>query len=167
MTKKKQKKPGSSLAVPTVTKLDPVRFAGKWFELARIPVFIARDWTGTSETYSCSPAGEWKLSYEGFKASPEGPARKWGLRLRTLDPSRPGEMEASFLPFLWMKYRLVHVSADYRFMIATGSSMKYLWLLGKERIPPEKEYRHLVWEAKERGFDTSRLMRVNQSGLPG
>ncbi len=162
---KKKKKPGSSLAIPAVAKLDLDRFAGKWFELARLPNTIARDWAGTGDTYSRGTSGEWKLTYAGYKASPEGPARKMNLRLRISDPARPGEMELSFLPLVWMKYRLVYMSADYRYMIVTGSSMRYLRLLGRERIPPEKEYKHLVWQAKELGFDASGLERVDQSGL--
>lgn len=155
----------SSLSIPSVPVLDLEGFAGIWYELARIPLLIGKDWTGTADNYQKGEKGFWQVVYSGKKGSHTGPDKKIRQKLRIPDPEKPGEMEVSFLPFIWMKYRLVHMSRDRRTMIVTSSTRRYLWLMSRERILPDKEYKALVWKAKDLGFNTSLLVKVDQSGF--
>ncbi|MBL8968732.1 MAG: lipocalin family protein [Spirochaetaceae bacterium] len=155
-------KPGSTASIPAVEALDLSRFEGAWFELARIPIPVARDWVNTADIYIRNADGSWSVRYEGNKGSPEGPRKTLRQRLRIPDPGRPGEMEVSVIPFLWSKYRLVHMSPDYRFMLVTSSSKRFLWLMSREQRPEPAEYEALVARAAELGFDTARLERVLQ-----
>lgn len=154
--------PGSTESIPAVSSLDLDRFEGAWYELSRIPIPVARDWVNTADIYLHNADGSWSVRYEGTKGSPEGPRKTLKQRLRIPDPSRPGEMEVSLIPFLWSKYRLVHMSVDYRFMLVTSSSKRFLWLMSREPTPDPAEYEALVARAAELGFDTSRLERVLQ-----
>ena len=72
-------------------------------------------------------------------------------------------MEVSMIPFIWMKYRLVYMSADYRFMLVTSSSTDFLWLMSREAVPSAAEYDGLVAQAAAMGFETARLERVLQT----
>jgi len=154
--------PDPTTDLATVVSLDLKRWQGSWYELARIPVPIGRDWVNTVETYTPREDGTYSVAYTGHSGSPDGPARSLNQRLRIPDPSRPGEMEVSFLPMVWLQYRLIYMEADYRFMLVTGSSRNYLWLMGREQVPAPEDYAKLVERAAAMGFDVSRLERVRQ-----
>lgn len=148
----------------TVTQLDLSRFEGPWYELARIPIPIARDWVNTRDVYIHNADGSWSVRYEGNKGSSDGPRKVLKQRLRIPDPTRPGDMEVSFIPFVWMKYRLIYMSDDYRFMLVGSSSMDLLWLMSRDAAPSVEEYESLKAKAASLGYDVSKLERVSQSG---
>lgn len=156
------KDPGSTADLPTVAELDLKRWEGPWYELARIPVPIGRDWVDTVETYTPKGDGTYAVVYEGRKGSSQGPRRSLRQRLRIPDPARPGAMQVSFLPLVWLDYRLIYMAEDYRFMLVTGSSRNYLWVMGREAKPAPEAYAKLVEKAALMGFDVSRLERVPQ-----
>lgn len=156
------KAPDSTGNLPAVAKLELKRWEGPWYELARIPVPIGRDWVNTLETYTPKGDGTYSVVYEGRKGSPQGPRRSIRQSLRIPDPARPGEMQVSFLPLVWLDYRLIYMAEDYRFMLVTGSSKNYLWLMGRESKPAPEAYARLVEKAAAMGFDVSRLERVPQ-----
>lgn len=148
----------------TVAQLDLFRFEGTWYELARIPIPIARDWVNTRDVYIHNADSSWSVRYEGNKGGSGGPRKVLKQRLRIPDPARPGEMEVSFIPFIWMKYRLLHMSGDYRFMLVGSSSMGLLWLMSREPNPSVEEYEGLKAKAASLGYDVAKLERVSQSG---
>lgn len=150
--------------IPTVAKLDLARFEGTWYELSRIPIPIARDWVNTADIYVHNADGTWSVRYEGNKGSASGPRKVLKQKLRIPDPARPGDMEVSFIPFVWMKYRLIYMSDDFRFMLVGSSSMDYLWLMSREARPTDAEYHALVAKAASLGYEASRLERVSQNG---
>lgn len=156
------KGPDATADLATVVNLDLKRWEGAWFELARIPVPIGRDWVNTVETYTPKGDGSYSVVYEGRRGSPQGPRRSLVQRLRIPDPARPGEMQVSFLPLVWLDYRLIYMAEDYRFMLVTGSTRNYLWLMGRDRKPLAEDYASLLEKAAAMGFDVSRLERVPQ-----
>lgn len=157
-------KPDPVKLIPTVSTLDLSRFEGTWYELSRIPIPIARDWVDTVDIYIHNDDGSWSVRYEGNKGSVSGPRKVLKQKLRIPDPSKPGDMEVSFIPFVWMKYRLIYMSDDCRFMLVGSSSMDYLWLMSREARPTTKEYDSLAQKAASLGYDITRLERVLQSG---
>ena len=102
------------------------------------------------------------LVYEGRKGSAQGPRKVLQQRLRIPDPARPGEMQVSFLPLVWLDYRLIYMDEGYRFMLVTGSTRNYLWLMGRDPKPGPEDYARLVARAAAMGFEVSRLERVPQ-----
>lgn len=158
-------KPNPAELIPTVTNLDLSRFEGTWYELARIPIPVAKDWVNTADVYIRDSDGSWSVRYEGNKGSATGKRKVLRQKLRIPDPAKPGDMEVSFIPFVWMKYRLIHMSDDYRFMLVGSSSMDYLWLMSREARPSAEEYDSLKARAADLGYDVSRLERVSQTGL--
>ena len=152
----------STAKIPTVERLSDEEFAGRWYELGRIPLPVARDWYMTSDVYEKLPDGTWRVRYEG--TSGENPPRERLMRqkLRRPDPTAPGEMSVSFIPGIWLKYRAIHLSPDRRAMLVTSSKMKYLWVMSRNADLPEDEYQTLLSVAATFGFDTRAVLRVRQ-----
>lgn len=152
----------STLGIPAVPSLSMDKFKGRWYELARIPLPIARDWVQTSDVYEEGKNGFWNVRYEGKAGSFSGPAKVLKQKLRIPDPAKPGEMEVSFIPGVWMKYRLIHISDDGNAMLVTSTKMKYLWIMSRLPKVSEETYTSLVAKASEFGFDVSLLEKVPQ-----
>ncbi|MCE1207730.1 MAG: lipocalin family protein, partial [Spirochaetia bacterium] len=68
----------------------------------------------------------------------------------------------SFIPGIWMKYRLIYISEDGNAMLVTSKKMKYLWIMSRLPQVPEETYASLVAKASEFGFDVSLLEKVPQ-----
>lgn len=153
----------STAKIPAVRELSDAEFAGRWYELGRIPLPIARDWYMTSDVYEKLPDGTWRVRYEGKSGGNPPRAKLLRQQLRRPDPSAPGEMRVSFIPGIWMKYRAIHLSPDRRSMLVTSSKMNYLWVMSRSADLPDKEYQALLAAAASMGFDTRAVERVRQT----
>lgn len=152
----------STESIPAVRGIDFSLFEGAWYEIARIPIGIADDWVGTTDTYIKKGEGKWLVLYEGYKGSFDGRRKVMKQKLRLKNPEIHGEMSASPFPFLWFPYRLIYWNASERTMIVTSGTMDYLWLMAKDPVLPEKVYENLVKVSFAMGFDTGRLEMVPQ-----
>ena len=148
--------------IPAVRKIDFSVFEDKWYEIARIPIGIAGDWVGTTDTYIKNDDGTWLVLYEGFKGGFDGKPKVLKQKLKLKDPEIQGEMSARPFPFVWLPYRLVYWNEDDMTMIVTSGTMDYLWLMAKDPLPSEDVYRKLADASAGMGFDISRLERVPQ-----
>ena len=152
----------STEGIPAVQKIDFALFEGAWYEIARIPISIASDWVGTTDTYIRNADGTWLVLYEGYKGGFEGKKGVMKQKLKGVDSSVDGEMSARPFPFVWLPYRLVYWNPENRTMLVTSGTMDYLWLMAKDPVPAPGVYETLVKESARLGFDTSRLERVPQ-----
>jgi len=152
----------STASIPAIASLSDDEFDGRWYELGRIPLPIARDWVVTSDVYEKTADGTWRVRYEG-KTDPNSKSVKvLRQKLRRPDSAAPGEMLVSFVPGIWMKYRAVHMSSDRQSMLVTSSKMKYLWIMSRNADLPDEEYQTLLSKAASLGFDTRAVQRVPQ-----
>lgn len=157
----------STKDIPAVRSIDFGLFEGAWYEIARIPIPIARDWVGTTDTYIRNDDGTWLVLYEGYKGGFDGKKGVMKQKLRIPDPAIAGEMSARPFPFTWLPYRLVYWNEEDRTMLVTSGTMDYLWLMAKDPVPPPEVYEALVEESRRLGFDISRLERVPQRPAGG
>lgn len=152
----------STSSIPSVEALSDEEFAGRWYELGRIPLLIARDWIMTSDVYEKQPDGTWKVRYEGRTEQDRNHIKVLHQKLKRPDPNKPGEMIVSFIPGIWMQYRVVFLSPDRTTMLVTSSKMKYLWIMSRNADLSEEEYNALVVKAAKLGFDIRAIQKVSQ-----
>lgn len=152
----------STASIPSIDLLSDEEFAGRWYELGRIPLPIARDWIMTSDVYEKQPDGTWKVRYEGKTEQDRNRTKVLYQKLKRPDPSKPGEMIVSFIPGIWMQYRVVYLSPDRTSMLVTSSKMRYLWIMSRNADLPEEEYNALLAKAAGFGFDTRAVQKVLQ-----
>jgi len=152
----------STKNIPAVPSIDFGLFEGPWYEIARIPIPIAGDWVGTTDTYIRRADGDWDVLYEGWKGGFDGKKGSLGQRLRAVDPVIQGEMEAKPFPFVWMPYRIVYWNAEDETMLITSGTMNYLWVMARAPLLDSAVYDRLTAEADRLGFDIALLETVPQ-----
>ena len=156
--------------LPTQDWVDLARYAGRWYEIARLPNRFQEQCAGdVAATYTPRPDGRVAVVNECRKrdgqitraegvarrADEKGPASRLKVRFA------PAVL--SFLPFAWGDYWIVDLDRDYRYALVGDPARKYLWILSRRPEMDAATYTSLAATAGRLGFDAARLVRTQQS----
>lgn len=146
-----------------VAHVDLARYAGTWYEQARLPVFFQRHCArDTSARYTLRPDGRIDVlnrctRRDGSVQEAAGVARRVGDSTSRLQV-RFAPAVFAFLPFVWGDYWIVGLDADYRWALVGSPDRETLWILSRERrIDPALRAR-LVERARAMGYPVERLV---------
>lgn len=152
-----------------VPSVDLSRYAGRWYEIARLPNRFEEKCAG-DVTAEYTPLGDGRIKVvnrcrkkDGRMTEAEGvarPADKSGANSRLKVRFAPAFL--SFLPFVWGDYQIIALAPDYSHALVGDPSRKYLWLLSRTPRMDEGTYTRLTEKARAEGFDVSRLIRTKQ-----
>jgi apolipoprotein D and lipocalin family protein len=158
--------PGSS----EIVTLEYLRYEGRYYEIARLPTFQERNCAAdTVMTFLRRVEGNVSIVYQCFAGD-----RSWIMDIGLLDVSHgdayPGELYIrpdliGAAPWMWGTYRLIELAGDYSYAMVGDAAQSRLWILSRTRHMNEETYNRLLGRARERGFDTTRLVRSVQNGL--
>lgn len=150
-----------------VESVDFSRYAGVWYEVARLPNRFEEKCAG-DVTAEYTPREDGRIGVvnrcrkkDGRMTSAEGvarPADRRGPNSRLKVRFAPGFL--SFLPFVWGDYQIVELSPDYGHAVVGSPDRKYLWILSRNPGMDEATYLRLTEAARSQGFDVTRLIRT-------
>lgn len=154
--------------LPTVASVDLSRYAGTWYEIARLPMWFQRHCVDSKAVYSIRPDGAVGVHNEcvtdtgGFEQA-EGVATvvdsKTNARLtvvfdnwfaRLFGPSRDGN------------YWILDLDQEYRAALVGTPDRRYLWILSRAPQLDEASYRRLVERAQQLGYPVSDLIAARR-----
>lgn len=157
--------------LPVVSAVDFNRYAGRWYEIARLPNrFENKCAADVTATYTVRADGQIDVVNECRKKS--GGLLKAAGRARVADKRGPNtKLDVrfapawlSFLPFVWGDYWITELAPDYSYaVIAGGPSRKYFWLLARTPQLDDTLYQSILTRAAAQGFDTARLIKTKQA----
>jgi apolipoprotein D and lipocalin family protein len=159
----------ASRRVQSVPAVDLTRYAGKWYEIARLPNWFQKNCAkGTTADYERLSDGEIRVVNACVKADgrpmrAEGRAKladKRGPTSRLKVRFAPGFL--SFLPFVWGDYWVLDLPDDYSTALVGTPNHDYLWILSRTPQLDDATYQRIVEAAASQGFDVARLMRSGQ-----
>jgi apolipoprotein D and lipocalin family protein len=148
-----------------VSSVDLARYAGRWYEVARLPNRFEEKCAGdVTAEYRLVKTDRIKVvnrcrKVDGGTTGAEGAARlkdRKGPNSRLKVRFAPSFL--SFLPFVWGDYQIMELAPDYSHALVGDPSRKYLWVLSRTPQMDEQTYRRLVESARAQGFDVSRLI---------
>jgi apolipoprotein D and lipocalin family protein len=147
-------------AVPSV---DLTRYAGKWYEIARLPNRFQRDCASdTSATYTLRPDGKITVlnqcrQTDGRMKSARGTARLVGGK----EPN--SKLRVTFFWPFYGNYWIIDLEPDYRWAVVGEPDRKYFWILSREPQLDEALYNQIVQRARDQGYDLSPLLRTSHT----
>ena len=153
-----------------VPAVDLDKYAGLWYEVARLPNRFEEKCTGeVTANYERIEDGRLKVvnscrKSDGKMTKAEGVARladKNGPNSRLEVRFAPSFL--SFLPFVWGDYQIIELAEDYSYAVVGSPDRKYLWILSRTAQIDEDTYGRLTQAAAAQGFDVSKLIRTKQS----
>ena len=79
----------------------------------------------------------------------------------------PAHLKVSFFLFFYSDYNVMMLDDNYQVALVGSKSPDYLWILSRTPIQPDAVLDIIVEEAESRGYDTSRLIWVEQNTSVG
>lgn len=141
----------------TVRVLDLNRYLGSWYEIARLDHPFERGMDYVKAHYMMRTDGKINVLNTSIKDGKMKDAR--GVAKTT---GVPGVLRVSFFRPFYNDYRVLLVDENYQYALVGGSNEKYLWILSRESQLDDATKRLLLAEADRRGYDTSKLIWVEQ-----
>jgi apolipoprotein D and lipocalin family protein len=152
-----------------VPSVDLARYAGQWYEIARLPNRFQTKCAGeVIANYSLRSDGQVTVLNRcnlanGENTQVEGRARLAGKEMpNSALKVRFAPAWLSFLPQVWGNYQVISLAPDYSHAIVGDPSRTYLWFLSRTPALDEITYAQLVSEAKAQGFNVDLLQRTRQ-----
>ena len=153
-----QNKPFDNSPVPS---LDLSRYLGVWYEIARFDHSFERDMDNVTAEYLLRDDGRIDVINSGWK---NGKYKVADGKARQPDPkTNPAHLEVSFFLFFYSPYNVMMLDEDYQVALVGSKSPDYLWILSRKPVQSDAVLDHIVEEAESRGYDTSKLIWVDQT----
>lgn len=144
----------------TVGQLDVRRYMGLWYEIARYDHRFERGMSDVTAEYTLRENGMISVVNSGMKDGKRHVARG---KAKMPDKSQPGRLKVSFFLWFYSDYYILELAEDYSYVLIGSSSDKYLWILSRTSQLGETSKNFLLSRAQQRGYDTSKLLWVEQS----
>ena len=154
---------GCSTAPPdgitVVSPFDVNRYAGKWYEIARMDHSFERGLSEVSATYRLQPDGSVQVVNRGFDSARQDWKEAVGKAVFTGDANR-GSLKVSFFGPFYGGYHVAALDADYQWALVVGPDRSYCWILSRTKQLPPGVREQLIARANELGIDTQALIWV-------
>lgn len=149
--------------VTPVTPFDVTRYAGKWFEVARLDHSFERGLTDVSASYRLQPDGSVEVINRGFATDKGQWKQADGKALFIGDPKRASLKVSFFGPFYGGYHVIALDQQGYRWSMVIGPNRDYLWILARDRQLPASVRDQLVAQARQLGVEVDKLIWVAQT----
>lgn len=133
------------------------KFLGKWYEIARFDHAFERGMQKVCAEYILQPDGYIQVVNTGYR---NGKFKETIGKAKLTDTS--GLLRVSFFMNFYSDYRVLMIDKDYQYVLIGGNSPKFLWILSRTPQMSQEVLKSIVAEATERGYDTSKLIYVEQ-----
>ncbi len=144
-----------------VQNFDAEKYLGKWYEIARLDFKFEKNMNQVTATYSKNEDGTIKVDNKGY----DYVKNEWKQSIgeaRFVNSETEARLKVSFFKPFWAGYNVIDLDKDYQYALVAGKNLDYLWILSREKTIPDDVKTRLVEKAKSIGYDTSRLIWVDQ-----
>ena len=132
-----------------------------WYEIARYDHSFERGMDNTMAEYILQDNGKVFVLNTGWK---NGKFKVAEGKAVYKDPvGEPGAMKVSFFWFFYSEYNVMLVDENYQISLVGSKSDNYLWILSRTPEADPDLLKMVLSEAESRGYDTSKLIWVDQS----
>ncbi len=154
-----------------VPSVDLSRYAGTWYEIARLPNSFQDQCAGeVTATYTLLDNGEIRVVNRCRKASGEVAVAEGRARLAS-DEGPNSRLKVrfapdflSFLPFVWGDYWIIDLAPDYGYAVIGEPDRKYFWVLARNPRLKETTLNEILDRARSQGYQLDSLIRTRQTG---
>jgi apolipoprotein D and lipocalin family protein len=148
----------------TAKVVDLGRYAGRWYEIARLPLFFQKANESAMAEYGSNPDGT--VSVHNIAIRPDGTQHDIRGYAKVLNPPENTKLAVRF--HTWFgplipvpkagNYWILHVDELYQEAIVGTPDRKHLWLLARTATISSERHAALVARAGQLGFDPARLI---------
>ncbi len=153
----------------TVPLVDLQRYAGKWFEIAKYPVFFEKGLTGVTAEYTPLNNGTVQVINRGFQGSLDGNATSIQGTATISDATTNAKLKVRFNTFpanlFPADYWIIDLDSDYQYAVVSNPRRNVLWILNRTPQMDAGIYSDILASLSGKGFDVARLELMPQPGI--
>ena len=154
----------------TVEYVEPDRYLGTWYEIARYPnLFQASCYGNTTATYSPHPeiAGNIMVENRCQEDSPEGGYQEIIGRASFVDDGANAKLDVSFFGNIGAPYWIIELDDTvgddpYAWAVVSDPIRLSLWILSRTPAPEEDVLNMILEKITRQGYSTERLLWTPQ-----
>lgn len=149
-------------AMTTVTSVDLQKYAGVWYEIARIPNSFQKNCTqNTTATYRMREDGRVDVINRCIDADGDTIEAKGIARI--VDTETRSKLEVSFVRLLgfnlfWGDYWILGLADDYRYAVVGEPSRKYGWILSRKPSLTGEDFDTIQSLLKTQGYNPDNFL---------
>jgi apolipoprotein D and lipocalin family protein len=148
----------------TVPYVDLNKYAGEWFEIARIDHWFQKGCVNSTATYIVRDDGDIDVINKCNVGAADGKNKEAKGRAWVVDHRSNSKLNVQFplrgikLPFLAGDYWIIELDEEYQFVMIGEETREYLWILSRSKKLPEETLAALVDKARNHGFPVDKLI---------
>ncbi len=145
-----------------VSPFDVNKYLGVWYEIARIDFRFEKDMNNVTATYSLSDENTIKVQNRGYNYI----LQEWKDiegKARFVKEKDVAKLKVSFFGPFYSGYNVLALDPDYKFALVAGKSLKYLWILSREKTIPQEVKASYLDIAEKIGYDINSLTWTEHS----
>ncbi|MGE5680060.1 MAG: lipocalin family protein [Bacillota bacterium] len=150
----------------TVKSVDLKRYAGLWYEIAKIPNRFQKSCTGnTTAEYLLRDDG--RINVKNSCANADGKREVTEGVAKVVENSNNTKLEVSFFSVLgirpfWGDYWVIGLDDNYQYAVVGDPDRKYGWILSRTKVLSEKNLKEALSILKQKGYDVNRFEYTKQ-----
>jgi apolipoprotein D and lipocalin family protein len=143
--------------------VDLDRYAGKWYEIARLPNRFQRHCASdTTADYTLRADG--RITVVNACRTAEGRIKSATGTARVVSAGQPNtKLKVTFFWPFSGNYWIIDLDPDYRWAVVGEPGRKYLWVLSREPRLEETLYQQVLERAKQQGYDLAPLVKTRHT----
>lgn len=146
----------------TVSSVDLSKYAGRWYEIARLPARFQKDCdSDVSAMYTLRADGKVKVLNQCRKAS--GQMKNADGTAKIVDKTTNARLKVTFFWPFYGDYWILELGDRYEYAVVGEPGRKYLWILSRSPRMDENLYQSLLVKIAAQGFDTSKLIKTRHT----
>jgi len=148
--------------ITPVKNFQAEKYLGTWYEIARLDNRFERGLTQVTATYSLRDDGGIGVLNRGYSAK----KKEWKESLGKaffVEEKTTAYLKVYFFGPFYGSYVVFDLDENYQYSLVTGADKSYFWLLSRTPTIPGDVKASLLEKAAALGFDTTKLVFVEQT----
>ncbi|MBK9306559.1 MAG: lipocalin family protein [Nitrospira sp.] len=152
----------------TVSSVNLARYAGTWYEIARLPMWFQRHCVDSKAVYAILPNN--KVHVHNECVTDSGTLDQVDGVATVVDPTTNAKLSVVFDNFFARlagpsrdgNYWILELAPDYQVTMVGTPDRRYLWILSRTPNLDMTTYQGLITKAQNLGFPVSRLIKTKR-----
>jgi apolipoprotein D and lipocalin family protein len=162
----------TSASMKTVARVDLDRYAGRWYEIARLPNRFQKGCTGNvTAEYGVREDG--RIDVVNRCSGNNGEEKRAQGVARVVDETTRAKLEVrfapaflSFLSMVWGDYWIIDLAPDYSYAVVGEPARRYLWVLARESTLEEATYQGILGRDTIQTIWSERIKTASRERAP-